>query len=69
MISLNPVQFSRLWMIQSIATVGDHEPLQVDLNQLLQWCAKWQLNFNISKCTINISYGKKHQCFGGIATV
>ena len=50
-------------LIHPIHTTNDHNHLQSDLNYLLQWCAKWQLNFNISKCRY-IHYGKKH-AFGG----
>ena len=51
-------------LIHTIHTTNDHDHLQSDLNHLLQWCAKWQLNFNISKCKY-IHYGKKH-AFGGL---
>ena len=50
-------------MQNTINTINDYNHLQSDLNHLLQWCAKWQLNFNISKCKY-IHYGKKH-AFGG----
>ena len=50
-------------LIRPIHTTTDHDHLQSDLNHLLQWCAKWQLNFNISKCKYK-HYGKKHT-FGG----
>ena len=45
-------------LIRPIHTTNDHDHLQLDLNHLLQWCAKWQLNFNISKYKY-IHYGKK----------
>ena len=44
-------------LIRPIHTTNDHDHLQSVLNHLLQCCAKWQLNFNISKCKY-IHYGK-----------
>ena len=37
-------------LIRPIHTITDHDNLQADLDCLLQWCVKWQLSFNISKC-------------------
>ena len=35
-------------LIHTIQSVVDHDQLQTDLNCLLKWCVKWELNFNIS---------------------
>ena len=43
-------------------TIADHILLQADLDSL-QWCDKWQLIFNISKCKL-IYYEKIHG-YGG----
>ena len=37
----------------------DQEGLQRDLNKLIQWSNRWQLNFNASKCKI-LHYGRKN---------
>ena len=37
-------------LIRSIQSIADHILLQADLDCLLNWCERWQLNFNISKC-------------------
>ena len=34
--------------------------LQADLDCLLKWCERWQLNFNIFKCKL-IHYRKNHE--------
>ena len=44
-------------LIRSIQSIADHILLQADLDCLLKWCERWQLNFNISKCKL-IHYGK-----------
>ena len=36
-------------LISSIQSIADHILLQADLDCLLKWCERWQLNFNISK--------------------
>ena len=46
-------------LICSIQSIADHILLQADLDCLLKWCERWQLNFNISKCKL-IHYGKNH---------
>jgi hypothetical protein len=33
-------------------TVGDQLRLQNDLNKLVEWADKWQMNFNVDKCTV-----------------
>ena len=38
--------------ICSIQSIADHILLQADLDCLLKWCKRWQLNFNISKCKL-----------------
>ena len=35
-----------------ITTEEDCMQLQYDLNQLSTWALKWQLRFNVAKCTI-----------------
>ena len=46
-------------LVRSIQSIADHILLQADLDCLLKWCERWQLNFNISKCKL-IHYGKNH---------
>ena len=36
-------------LIRSIQSIADHILLQADLDCLLKWCERWQLNFTISK--------------------
>ena len=36
--------------------------LQADLDKLLEWADKWQMQFNASKCKV-LHIGKKNQCF------
>ena len=31
---------------------GDRQMLQRDLDQLVNWADKWQLNFNVDKCKV-----------------
>ena len=33
-------------LIRSIQSFADHILLQADLDYLLKWCERWQLNFN-----------------------
>jgi ribonuclease P/MRP protein subunit RPP40 len=44
---------------RAIETMQDMDTMQDDINNLLQWSAKWQLPFNMSKCKI-IHFGKKN---------
>ena len=46
-------------LIHSIQSITDHILLQADLDCLLKWCERWQLNLNISKRKL-IHYGKSH---------
>ena len=46
-------------LIYSIQSIADDILLQADLDYLLKWCDRWQLNFNLSKCKL-IYYGKNH---------
>ena len=50
-------------LIHSIQSIADHILLQADLDCLLKWCERWQLNFNISKCKL-IYYTRKNNGFG-----
>ena len=34
-------------LIRSIQSIADYILLQADLDCLLKWCERWQLNFNI----------------------
>ncbi len=35
-----------------VTTTGDKDKLQNDLDRLVSWARKWQLNFNIDKCKV-----------------
>ena len=39
-------------LYRTIATEEDAIQLQHDLDHLQEWAAKWQLRFNVRKCTI-----------------
>ena len=39
-------------LYRTITTDEDTSQLQRDLDQLQEWATKWQLRFNVSKCTI-----------------
>ena len=42
----------------------DCEVLQQDLNKLLNWCNKWEMDFNIKVCSV-MEFGKsKHRIHG-----
>ena len=42
-------------LICAIQSIADHILLQADLDCLLKWCDRWQVNFNISKCKLPYS--------------
>jgi len=39
-------------LYRTITTDEDATQLQRDLDQLQEWATKWQLRFNVSKCTM-----------------
>ena len=43
-----------------ITSNDDHDKLQQDLNFLTSWATTWQMEFNVTKCTI-IQLSKKHK--------
>ena len=40
-----------------VKNINDARMLQVDLNRLHKWSEKWQMQFNVNKCSI-MSIGK-----------
>jgi len=46
-------------MFRVISKVEDYHQLQQDVNNLVAWANKWQLNFNVSKCHL-LHLGKPH---------
>ncbi len=37
--------------------------LQNDLDYLTSWAQKWQMNFNIGKCKVNVRYNNDHAIY------
>ncbi len=35
-----------------VTTTGDKDKLQNDLDRLISWEQKWQMNFNVDKCKV-----------------
>ena len=48
-----------LKMFRIINDASDYHQLQQDVNNLVAWANKWQLNFNVSKCHL-LHLGKPH---------
>ena len=48
-----------LKMFHIINDATDYHQLQQDINNLVAWANKWQLNFNVSKCHL-LHFGKPH---------
>ena len=49
-------------IFRTIQSEQDHDMLQQDLINLLEWSNKWKLNFNIEKCKI-LHYGNRNPNF------
>ena len=46
-------------LYSTVNNKSDQGALQKDLNKLIQWSNRWQLNFNASKCKV-LHYGRKN---------
>ena len=44
---------------RDVADENDREELQREIDNLMDWTGKWQMEFNASKCKI-IHFGKKN---------
>ena len=47
---------------RNISNVDDADKLQSDLTGLMEWCKKWKMTFNPSKCHV-MHYGKSNRKF------